>query len=248
MSFVEKLRRIYEIGWVAAASAIASAVFNKWSSGVSAGDYTYFQMTIDAVLSFLIWIALIAFPFTLIHFEPLRRWLLPHSSIEGWWLQQVDIIERPWSISSLTKNLAFGWTYSGCAYAKSGSIAADWQSQDVRVDDEAGFWMFKGESHRFNSAGAPTRTGNVLSVLYAEQYQEAVANNPNALLPGRIADLDFGDVPTAAGITLYRICDSDWADAGITKKSPRLSPQQFQSLFTAIKMRLTKEKAGHDLG
>jgi hypothetical protein len=235
MNLVETFRRIYEFGWVAVASAISSAVFNKWSSSVSAVDYTYTQMAIHGGGSFLIWLVLLTVPFWFINVPRIRHWLFPHSMIEGWWLQQVDIQDRPWSLSHLTKNIGFGWDYSGYAYDSAGKVAATWNSADAKLDDHAGFWIFKGESHRLNSSGAPTRTGNVLSVLYSKQYCEAIENDSSAHLPGRITDLDYEDLPTAASITLVRVTKEDWQAANISHPSTRLPPDQFSRIIEQMK-------------
>ena len=91
MNYVETFRRIYEFGWVTVATAISSAVFNKWSSSVSAADYTYMQMTLHGAGSFAIWLILLTVPFWFINVPRIRHWLFRHSAIEGWWLQKVDI-------------------------------------------------------------------------------------------------------------------------------------------------------------
>jgi hypothetical protein len=231
MNFVETFRRIYEFGWVAVASAISSAVFNKWSSSVPSADYTYRQMAIHGGGSFLIWLALLTVPFWFINVPRIRHWLFPHSMVEGWWLQKVDIEGRPWSLSHLTKNLGFGWSYSGYAYDATGNVVATWNSSAIKLDDHVGFWIFKGESHRLNNSGIPTRTGNVLSVLYSKQYCEAFENDPSARLPGRISDLDYEDLPTAASILLVRVTKGDWEAANILNESTRLPPEQFSRLI-----------------
>lgn len=231
MNFVETFRRIYEFGWVAVASAISSAIFNKLSASHAAADYSYMQMAIDGLISFAVWLLLLTVPFWFINISRLRHWMFPYSSIEGWWLQQVEIDERPWSVSHLSKNIGFGWTYSGYAYDRWGKVAATWTSSDIKLDDQAGFWIFKGGSHRLNASGAPTRTGNVLSVLYSKQYCEAFENDPSARLPGRITDLDFDDKPTAAPILLIRLSREDWAESGIVKPATRLPPEQFARLL-----------------
>jgi len=226
----ETFRRIYEFGWIAVASAISSAVFNKWSSAGPAADYTYRQMAIDGGGSFLIWLVLLSVPFWFVNIPRFRHWLYPHSSIEGWWFQKVDIGERPWSLSHLTKNLGFGWTYTGYAYDNAGKASADWACSDIKLDHQAGFWIFKGASHRLNASGAPTGTGNVLSVLYSKQYCEAFETDQDARLPGRISDLDYEDEPTAASILLVRVTEEDWKAVGISKKSTRLPSDQFKRL------------------
>jgi hypothetical protein len=231
MNFVETFRRIYEFGWVAVASAISSAVFNKWSSAVPAADYTYWRMAIDGGGSFLIWLILLSLPFWFVNIPRFRHWLYPHSSIEGWWIQKVDIADRPWSLSHLTKNIGFGWTYAGYAYDAAGNVTANWTSSDIKLDDHAGFWVFKGESHRLNAAGAPVGTGNVLSILYSKQYCEAFETNRNARLPGWITDLDYADQPTAASILLVRVTEEDWKAVGITKEAIMLSSQSFTKLL-----------------
>lgn len=235
MNYVETFRRIYEFGWVTVATAISSAVFNKWSSSVSAADYTYMQMTLHGAGSFAIWLILLTVPFWFINVPRIRHWLFRHSAIEGWWLQKVDIAERPWSLSHLSKNLGFGWTYSGYAYDPSGKVAATWDASDIKLDDHAGFWIFKGDSHHINTSGIPTRTGNVLSVLYSKQYYEAFQNDPLAQLPGRISDLDYEDSPTAASILLVRVTSADWKAADINRQSTRLPPDQFKRLIDHMK-------------
>jgi hypothetical protein len=234
MNFVETFRRIYEFGWVAVASAISSAVFNKWSSAGNAADYTYQQMAIHGGGSFLIWLILLSVPFWFVNIPRVRHWLHPHSSIEGWWIQKVDIEDRPWSLSHLTKNIGFGWTYAGYAYDMAGNAAANWASSDIKLDDHAGFWVFKGESHRLNTSGAPVGTGNVLSILYSKQYCEAFETDRNARLPGRITDLDYEDEPTAASIVLVRVTEDDWKAGGIAKKSIILPPQSFMKLLEGM--------------
>jgi hypothetical protein len=231
MNWIELFRRIYEFGWIAVASAISSAAFNKWSSAVPSADYRYSQMAIDATWSFLLWLGLLSVPFWFINIPRFRYALFPHARIEGWWLQLVDNSERPWSLSHLSKNIGFGWTYSGYAYDVSLRAAANWQSSDIKLDDRAGFWLFKGGSHRLDGTGAPARTGNVLSVLYTEQYCEAFVSDPLAKLPGRIADLDYDDKPTTAAILLVRVTEDDWRKAGITKKSVKLRPDAMRSLI-----------------
>jgi hypothetical protein len=188
-------------------------------------------MLLDAALSFLLWVVLMTVPFWFNNIPAVRRVLFPHSSMEGWWLQKVDIEERPWSLSHLTKNFGFGWSYSGCAYDILARVAATWRSSDIKLDDHAGFWIFKGQSHRIDPLGAPARSGNVLSVLYSSHYCEACVGDPLAPLPGRIADLDYEDKPTAASILLLRITDEDWKAAGIAKKSINLPPDQIKRLI-----------------
>ncbi|WP_211400636.1 hypothetical protein, partial [Bradyrhizobium denitrificans] len=104
---------------------------------------------------------------------------------------------------------------------------------DSAAQDSSQKWSsFPASDH---TSGIPTRTGNVLSVLYSKQYYEAFQNDPLAQLPGRISDLDYEDSPTAASILLVRVTSADWKAADINRQSTRLPPDQFKRLIDHMK-------------
>jgi hypothetical protein len=219
--------------WMALCGVAATSVFNEIMKHAAQETVGFSDQLFSLFLAFLIFTILASFPFLLLRISFLRINLVARANIEGFWLQLVDSEERPYSISILEKNILFGWRYEGYAYGPQGAVAAHWKSMDINFDEETGAWLFRGRSRRFTSTGQVTRMGNVLSVLYWKDYDDARKTDPKAGLVGRIADLDYDDRPVAIEVRLIRLTPEVWREIKI-QPSIRLKNDHLISLIKDI--------------
>ena len=239
MTSIKKARYVFDF-WIVICSFVSSSFFGSGFVpkyfNLQGIWYVLANLVSSAVLLFL----LIIFPLLLLKLTGIHRFFLPQSRVEGWWLQKVSIADRPWSLSTIKKNYFFGWTYEGYAYGEDGSVRAAWISRDIAFDEENQYWIFKGKSVRYDVNEHPLGEGHVLSVIYWGTYLTKLKTDKHALLPGRIADLDYDDQPTAATITLVPVVRKDWDAADIARPNGWLPAHQIKSLIQRIQTKTGK--------
>jgi len=215
-------------------NAIAGSVATLSYGYLSATAATLAAVAIAGAWALAVYAALAVAPFLLLWLAPVRRLFFPYADIEGYWLQKVQIVERPYSLSRVNWRLFGGWRYVGVAFDAEGVVRASWESGSVKFDDATEFWIFKGRSKRLTPDGDPISEGNVISVLYWGEMKKRQHGHARERLPGRIFDLDFQDQPSAAAMNLMRVEDRDWRSAEITHKAVKLPTAQLAKLAATV--------------
>ena len=229
-------KRGFQELWVASAGAVAWEVFLYIRDRVLVKTPQIEAFALSLVAAATTLALLITIPYLCSQISWFRRIIFPYSKLEGYWLQEVPIPERPWSVASIDKEPLGHWIYRGDAYSQEGELTASWKGADLEYDSELEAWIFKGVSGRYDNERFHRRHGNVLSILYWGEFSSDPEIS-SAKLKGRFADLDFNDKPTAHNLVAVRITREDWRFAGLLKPNTKLNRDQFIRLRDNVRGR-----------
>jgi hypothetical protein len=140
-------------------------------------------------------------------FEFVRRSRYPGpTSLEGLWLQRVELEGRPYSISRIRYVSERRWTYSGVGFDAHFAPKAEWHSASLHYDEEEKKWYFAGDAWLLDhnpGIGTYKRTARGYVRPMLENTSETLLASS---LDGSVVDVDLGGNNAVFTVALHR-CD-----------------------------------------
>jgi hypothetical protein len=124
---------------------------------------------------------------------PIRKIFYHQAKFEGFWLENVEVDERPYAIASIYYSHKHkAWIYRGTAFDRDMQPAARWKTYSISYDSQSNKWLFRGSCQLISLKGTSFMRAALADDVYVMVTLPDIAVDT-------VTDMVATDMSTAAG-------------------------------------------------